>query len=67
VALNIPEFDITQQVVTELNKVEPSVSLPPDGVSVLDLKPTAAAKPAATPAATPAASPTAAKPAPRKP
>lgn len=60
VALNIPEFDITQEVVTELNKVLPSVSLPPDGVSVLDLKPTAgAAKPAATPAA--------AKPAPKKP
>ncbi|HTC10215.1 MAG TPA: OmpH family outer membrane protein [Acetobacteraceae bacterium] len=59
VALNIPEFDITQEVVTEMNKVLPSVSLPPDGVSVLDLKPTAAAKPAATPAA--------AKPAPKKP
>lgn len=43
VALNTPEFDITQQVITELNKVQPSVSVPPDGVSVLDLKPTAAA------------------------
>lgn len=63
VALNIPEFDITQEVVTELNKVLPSVSLPPDGVSVLDLKPTATAKPAATPAA---AKPTPA-PAPKKP
>lgn len=61
VALNIPEFDITLQVVTELNKVLPSVSLPPDGVSVLDLKPTAAAKPAATPAAAKPA------PAPKKP
>ncbi len=52
-ALYLPEFDITGQVVTELNKVAPSVTLPPDGVSVLDLKPQAAA-PAATPAATPA-------------
>jgi Skp family chaperone for outer membrane proteins len=59
VALNIPEFDITQEVVSELNKVLPSVSLPPDGVSVLDLKPTAAATPGATPAAV--------KPAPKKP
>jgi Skp family chaperone for outer membrane proteins len=62
VALNIPEFDITQEVVTELNKVLPSVSLPPDGVSVLDLKPTAAAK-----GGKPEATPAAAKPAPKKP
>lgn len=61
VALNIPDFDITQEVVTELNKVLPSVSLPPDGVSVLDLKPTATAKPEATPAAAKPA------PAPKKP
>ena len=64
-ALYLPEFDITPQVVTELNKVLPSVSIPPDGVSVLDLKPQAAAPaaPAAHPAAA-AASPT--KPAPAK-
>ncbi len=55
VALNIPEFDITQEVVTELNKVLPSVSIPPDGVSVLELKPTAAAGAAAPAKATPAA------------
>jgi Skp family chaperone for outer membrane proteins len=62
-ALYLPEFDITPQVVAELNKVQPAVKLPPDGVSVLDLKPQAAA-PAATPAATPVAAP--AKPPPAK-
>lgn len=61
VALNIPEFDITQEVVTELNQVLPSVSLPPDGVSVLDMKPTAATTPATTPAAAPAVPASAAK------
>ncbi len=60
-ALYLPEFDITPQVIVELNKVLPSVSIPPDGVSVLDLKPQAAA-PAATPAAAPA-TPTKAAPA----
>ena len=66
-ALYLPEFDITPQVVTELNKVQPTVTLPPDGVSVLDLKPqagAAAATPAAATAATPAAHP--AKPPPAK-
>ena len=33
VALNINEFDITDQVVEQLNKVLPTVILPPDGVS----------------------------------
>jgi Skp family chaperone for outer membrane proteins len=61
-ALYLPEFDITPQVIAELNKVLPAVTIPPEGVSVLDLKPQAAApaKPAATPAAAPA------KPAPVK-
>jgi Skp family chaperone for outer membrane proteins len=58
VALNTPDFDITQQVLTELNKIQPSVTIPPEGVSVLELKPTATAAPAATPAT--------AKPAPAK-
>jgi Skp family chaperone for outer membrane proteins len=49
-ALYLPEFDITGQVVAEINKVLPSVSIPPDGVSVLQLKPQAA-EPSATPAA----------------
>ncbi len=63
-ALYLPEFDITPQVVAELNKVLPSVTVPPDGVSVLDLKPQAAAPTAHPVAATPAkAAPT---PAPAK-
>ncbi len=33
VALNSNEFDITDQVVEQLNKVLPTVQLPPDGVS----------------------------------
>lgn len=55
VALNTPDFDITQEVVTELNKVQPSVSIPPDGVSVRDLKPTATPVAGATPAPAPSA------------
>ena len=64
-ALYMPDFDITGQVVIELNKVAPSVTLPPEGVSVLDLKPQAAAPatPAATPVAAPAETPPAARPA----
>lgn len=34
VVLNYPAFDITQQVVEQLNKVLPSVIVPPDGVPV---------------------------------
>jgi Skp family chaperone for outer membrane proteins len=55
VALNINEFDITQDVTDQLNKVLPSVVIPADGVS-----PSAAAAAAAkagggeTPTATPA-------------
>ncbi|MBU6497940.1 MAG: OmpH family outer membrane protein, partial [Rhodospirillales bacterium] len=33
VALNINEFDVTQQVLTELNTILPSVVVPPEGVS----------------------------------
>ncbi len=54
VALNINEFDITDQVTQQMNKVMPSVTIPPDGVSPLAQ---AQANPAATPAS---ASPTAA-------
>ena len=32
VALNINEFDITDQVAEQLNKILPSVQIPPDGV-----------------------------------
>lgn len=35
VALNSPEFDITDQVVAELNKLMPTVEISPDGVSPL--------------------------------
>jgi len=33
VALNVNEFDITEQVVEQVNKVLPSVNIPPEGVS----------------------------------
>ncbi len=33
VALNVNEFDITEQVTEQLNKILPSVIIPPDGVS----------------------------------
>jgi Skp family chaperone for outer membrane proteins len=59
-ALYLPEFDITTEVVGELNKVQPAVTIPPDGMSVLDMKPIATAAPPATPA--PAVTPSPAKP-----
>ena len=62
-ALYLPEFDITPQVVAELNKVLPSVTIPAEGVSVLDLKPQAAAAGAHP---TTAASPAKPAPAPAK-
>jgi len=64
VVLNYPAFDITQEVVEVLNKVQPSVVVPPDGVLVSQMPgakvPTAQAQPGgATPAAVsvPAAAP----------
>src|SRR5487761_1233300 len=33
VALNVNQFDITEQVAEQLNKILPSVVIPPDGVS----------------------------------
>ncbi len=60
VALNINEFDITEPVVEQINKVLPSVVLPPDGVSAVAAQ---AAQPASPAPATPAA-PTATAPAP---
>ena len=51
VAVNLPEFDLTAQVASVLNKALPSVVIPPEGVAPLKLKapaPHAAApKPAA--------------------
>jgi Skp family chaperone for outer membrane proteins len=49
VALNVNEFDITDAVADQLNKLLPTVDIAPDGVSPV----AAAPKPAATPAATP--------------
>lgn len=46
VALNVNEFDITEPVVAQMNKILPSVILPPEGVSAV-----AAMPPAAGPAA----------------
>jgi Skp family chaperone for outer membrane proteins len=37
VVLNYPAFDITQQVVEQLNKVLPAVVVPPDGVPVANM------------------------------
>ncbi len=51
VALNINEFDITEPVVEQMNKVLPSVVLPPDGVSAVAAQ---AAQPASPGPATPA-------------
>ncbi len=33
VALNVNEFDITDQVIEQMNKVMPTVTIAPDGVS----------------------------------
>jgi Skp family chaperone for outer membrane proteins len=55
VALNMPDFDISDQVAGQLNKMLPSVIIPPDGVAVSALQPAASA---ATPAATPTAAAT---------
>lgn len=46
VVLSTGDVDITAQVLDILNKVLPSVIIPPDGVAVLDLKPVAGSKPA---------------------
>jgi len=58
VALNVNEFDITEAVVDQLNKVLPSVALPPDGVSaVAFMAPGGAGGVPATPPATTVANP----------
>ncbi len=74
VALNTPEFDVSQEVVDQLNRILPSVVIPPDGVSPAQMAPPAAAAPApsAAPAAAatppaPAAAPAPAAPAPAAP
>ena len=67
VALNVNEFDITDQVTAQLNKALPTVSLPADGVAPpmvsADATPVpAGAKPAPATVSSPAAPPAAAKP-----
>ena len=54
VALNVNEFDISEQVATELNKILPTVTVPPDGVSPA-IPPTAVAAPAGAAPTAPAA------------
>ncbi len=68
VALNVNEFDVTEQVVEQLNKVLPTVTLPPDGMSPSQFAPpqavagpTAPAAPGATPASAPPGAPPAAQ------
>ena len=69
VALNINEFDITELVVEQMNKVLPTVSLPPEGVSpaIAAAPPAAPGTPAATPASAPASPPAAPAPGPAAP
>lgn len=55
VALNVSDYDISEQVVEQLNKLLPSVTIPPDGVSP-NPPPQAASPTPPTPAA-PAAAP----------
>jgi hypothetical protein len=72
VALNVSEFDITDQVTQQLNKLLPAVTIPPDGVSPVAQAPipppivpaavTAPAPQAAQPAASPAPAAPAKKP-----
>jgi Skp family chaperone for outer membrane proteins len=54
VALNVNQFDITDQVTEQLNKILPTVLIPPDGVSPVP-PPLAKGPTAATPATAPAA------------
>ncbi|HSU07305.1 MAG TPA: OmpH family outer membrane protein [Acetobacteraceae bacterium] len=53
VAVNIPEFDITNQVIEVLNKALPTVTIPAEGVSPVPASssPVASAEPAKKPAA----------------
>jgi Skp family chaperone for outer membrane proteins len=57
VALNIPEFDVSQEVANQLNTILPSVIIPPDGVSPSQMPKIAAAPAAPVVAAPPALAP----------
>jgi Skp family chaperone for outer membrane proteins len=56
VALNVNQFDITDQVAEQLNKILPSVVIPPDGVSPSSIAQAPGTAPAAS-AAAPATAP----------
>lgn len=64
VALNVNQFDITDQVAEQLNKILPSVLIPPDGVSPSSLPADVRAQAVALPAAAAAAPPASVAPAP---
>ena len=57
------DFDLTPGVAQMLNKILPSVLVPPDGVSALAMNPDSDPKPGTAAAATPASAPAAAAPA----
>ncbi len=62
VALNINEFDITDQVIAQMNKIMPTVTIPADGVSpVAQAQAEAAAKAAPVPTSAPTTPPPAKK------
>jgi Skp family chaperone for outer membrane proteins len=62
VALNINEFDITQQVTEQMNKVMPSITIAPDGVSPLAQAQAAGSGTAGTPSPAPTPTPASAAP-----
>ena len=62
VALNVNEFDITDQVTQQMNKVMPSITIAPDGVSPLAQN-TPPTSPQAAPNPTPASAPPTSPPA----
>lgn len=53
VALNVSNFDITEEVTSQLNKVLSSVVIPPDGMALADMPPQAAQVVTPTNTATP--------------
>ena len=59
VALNVNELDITDQVTQQMNKVMPSITIAPDGVSPLaqNTPPAGTPTPASPPTPTPASAP----------
>ena len=65
VALNVNEFDITEQVAEQINKIMPTATIPPDGVSPLAAQAAGGVQPAsALPTPPPTPPPPATPPAP---